>query len=86
VQVSTTSPRSIWTRVGPADAEPLYKRSLAIREKALGPGHPLLAVGLHNLAGLYQGQGRYAEAGPLYKRSLAITEKALAPDHPSVRH
>ena len=66
-----------------AEAEPLYKRALAIREKALGPDHPDVA-GLNNLAELYDKQGRYAEAEPLYKRALAIDEKALGPDHPDV--
>ncbi len=65
-----------------AEAEPLYRRSLAIREKALGPDHPDTAVSLNNLALLYGNQGRYAEAEPLYQRSLAIREKALGPDHP----
>ena len=67
-----------------AEAEPLYKRALAIREKALGPDHPDVAKALNNLAVLYQKQGRYAEAEPLYKRALAIREKALGPDHPDV--
>ena len=66
-----------------ADAEPLYKRALTIREKALGPDHPNVAVSLNNLAGLYQTQGRYAEAEPLYKQSLAINEEALGSDHPN---
>ena len=35
------------------DAEPLYQRALAIREKALGPEHPDVADSLNNLAGLY---------------------------------
>ena len=35
-----------------ADAEPLYKRSLVIREKALGPEHPDVALSLNNLANL----------------------------------
>ena len=60
------------------------KRSLAIREKALGPDHPDVGTSLSNLAVLYQSQGRYADAEPLYKRSLAIREKALGPDHPDV--
>ncbi len=38
----------------------LFKRSLAIREKALGPDHPSVAV--NQLAGLSKAQGRYAEA------------------------
>ena len=41
-----------------AEAEPLYKRSLAIVEKALGPEHPHLAIGLDNLGQLYYAQGR----------------------------
>ena len=55
-----------------AEAEPLYKRALAIDEKALGPDHPDVAQSLNNLAALYDDQGRYAEAEPLYKRALAI--------------
>ncbi|MCH9020758.1 MAG: CHAT domain-containing protein, partial [Proteobacteria bacterium] len=65
-------------------AEPLYKRALAVREKALGPDHPDVATSLNNLAGLYRLQGRYEAAEPLYMRSLAIKEKALGPDHAGV--
>ena len=36
------------------DAEPLHKRSLAIREKALGPAHPGVAESLLTLAFFYQ--------------------------------
>ncbi len=67
-----------------ADAEPLYKRSLAIFEKALGPDHPDVAASLNNLAEVYRAQGKYAAAEPLYKRSLAIGEKVLGPKHPDV--
>ncbi len=67
-----------------AEAEPLYKRALAIMEQALGPEHPDVATNLDNLASLYLFQGKYAEAEPLYKRLLAITEKALGPEHPDV--
>ena len=59
-----------------ADAEPLYKRSLAIREKALGPDHPDVATSLNNLAELYRAQGRYADAEPLYKRVIGNTRKS----------
>jgi tetratricopeptide (TPR) repeat protein len=67
-----------------AEAEPLFKRALAIMEKALRPDHPDVANFLNNLASLYQAQRRYAEAEPLYKRSLAIVEKALGAEHPNV--
>ncbi len=67
-----------------AEAEPLYKRALAIQEKALGPDHPSVAKSLNNLAELYRAQGRYEEAELRYKRALAIMEKALGPEHPDV--
>ena len=60
-----------------AEAEPLHKRALQIREKALGPAHPNVATSLNNLALLYDAQGKYAEAEPLHKRALQIREKAL---------
>jgi tetratricopeptide (TPR) repeat protein len=66
------------------EAEPLYIRSLAIREKALGPEHPDIAGSLNNLAELYRSLGKYDEAEPFYIRSLAILEKALGPEHPHV--
>jgi tetratricopeptide (TPR) repeat protein len=67
-----------------AEAEPLYTRSLAIREKALGGEHLDTATSLNSLAVLYSEQGKYAEAEPLYKRSLAIREKALGREHPEI--
>ncbi len=71
-------------------AEQLYRRSLAIREKALGPDHPDVATSLDNLAKLYQAQGKYAEAEPLLQRSLAIRNGATKrlgakpPDRPKI--
>ena len=65
-----------------AEAEPLYKRSLAI----LGPEHPDVAASLNNLAVLYDNQGRYEEAEPLYQRALAVYEEALGPEHPNTSH
>ena len=67
-----------------AEAEPLYRRALAIREAALGPDHPGTATSLYNLAVLLLAKARYAEAEPLYRRALAIDEKAYGPDHPKV--
>mmetsp|Transcript_23131 Transcript_23131/g.72501 ORF Transcript_23131/g.72501 Transcript_23131/m.72501 type:complete len:131 (+) Transcript_23131:247-639(+) len=39
-----------------SDAELLYRRAIAIGEKALGPAHPDLATWLTNLAGLLRAQ------------------------------
>ena len=55
-------------KTGNPDAEPLYKRSLAILEKALGPDHPDAAAALNNLAELYCNQGRYPDAEPLFAK------------------
>ena len=62
----------------------MFKRALAIYEKAAGPEHPAVATLLNNLGQVDKVQGRYAEAEPLIKRSLAIREKVLGRDHPDV--
>jgi tetratricopeptide (TPR) repeat protein len=66
------------------EAEPLYQRSLEIKEKSLGAEHPSVAVTLNNLAELYRSQGLYEKAEPMYQRSLEIKEKSLGAEHPSV--
>ena len=62
----------------------MYKRSLAVGEKALGPDHTQVANYLNYLGTLYVSERRYAEAEPLIKRSLAIRENSLGPSHPDV--
>ena len=47
------------------EAEPLYQRALAIRERVLGAEHPDTASSLNNLAILYAKQGKYEKAEPL---------------------
>ena len=53
------------------EAEPLFERALAISE-TLGPESADLAFFLNNLAGLFQGTGRYAEAEPLLNVPLRL--------------
>ncbi|KAI4853705.1 purine and uridine phosphorylase [Aureobasidium sp. EXF-8845] len=65
------------------EAEELYERSLAGKEKALGPEHTFSLDTVHNLGNLYLDQGRHAEAEAMYKRALAGKEKALGPEHTS---
>ncbi len=64
-----------------AEAEPLHKRALAIREKAFGPNHPDVASSLNGLGWLYYKQGKYDKAEPLHKRAIAIYENAFGPDY-----
>ncbi|MBN8560267.1 MAG: tetratricopeptide repeat protein [Leptolyngbya sp. UWPOB_LEPTO1] len=62
--------------------EPLWVRSLSIREQQLGKTHPDTAISLNNLAVLYKEQGRYSEAEPLSLKALAVREQYLGEQHP----
>ncbi len=53
-------------------AEPLYKRALAIWDKALGPNHPTVSACLENLAELYRVTNRDDEAETLEQRVVRI--------------
>jgi tetratricopeptide (TPR) repeat protein len=66
------------------DAEPLYRRALAIDEASYGNDHPDVAGDLNNLAQLLQATNRLAEAEPLMRRALAIDEASYGNDHPDV--
>ena len=66
-----------------AKAEPLYRRALAICEKALGAEHPDTATSLNNLAALYYAQwATTRKPSRCMRRALKIREKALGPEHP----
>jgi len=67
-----------------AFAESLYKRSLALYERAHGRQHQDVALNLHNLAVLYSAQRKFAEAEPLFREALAIRESVLGADHPDL--
>ncbi len=58
-----------------AEAEPQFKRSLAILEKALGPEHPSFATSLENYAALLRETGRTAEEDKMEARAKAIRAK-----------
>jgi tetratricopeptide (TPR) repeat protein len=65
-----------------AEAEPLLRKALAVREEGLGPRHPDTAACYNNLATNLEGLGRYQEAERLHGKALAIREEALGPRHP----
>jgi tetratricopeptide (TPR) repeat protein len=68
-------------------AEPLFSRAMEILEKALGPEHPNVAVGLNNLAQLYRAQGQYDKAKPLFRRALDILLRCShGRESPHLRH
>jgi tetratricopeptide (TPR) repeat protein len=67
-----------------AEAEPLYRRALAIDEQSYEAEHPKVAIRLNNLAELLRTTNRLAEAEPLYRRALAIDEHSFGAEHPNV--
>lgn len=56
----------------PDRAEPLYRRALAIREKALGLSHPEVAKILEDLANVLRKLGQKEEAVALELRAREI--------------
>jgi CHAT domain-containing protein/Tfp pilus assembly protein PilF len=66
------------------EAEELYKRALAWREKSSGPDGLPVARTLDTLAKMYVDQSRLQEAEPLVRRALAIAEKELPGADPFV--
>ena len=66
-----------------AEAEPLFRHALYIREKVFGIEHPDTAASLGNLAELLEARGNYAGAEPLFRQALTIQEKLLGTDHPA---
>ena len=67
-----------------AEAEPLMRQALAIREKTLKPDHPKVANSLNNLVLLLADTNRLGEAELLMRRALDIDERAYGPDRPEV--
>src|SRR6202008_1913878 len=61
-----------------ANAEALFLRTIAVQEKGLGHEHPLLGISLHNLATLYEAQGRMKETLSAYTRANEIRDRNLA--------
>jgi len=61
-------------------AEPLLKRALVIREKALGPEHPDTAASLSDLSLLYFYEKNFAAAEKFAQRALPIQEKVFGPN------
>ncbi len=73
----------LYSRLGRyQDAERLYKKVLATRERDAGTGESRrCSITLNNLGEVFRLQGRYQLAEPLYRRALLIIEKVLGTEH-----
>jgi tetratricopeptide (TPR) repeat protein len=66
-----------------AEAEPLAKWALSVRDADKKATPDLLFQGLYTLASIQLAQEHYADAEPHFKRALAIQEKELTGGHSS---
>jgi len=64
--------------------EELERQQLALREAALGPDHPDVALITYVIAARSAARGDFDEAQAQYERTLRIFEKTLGVDHPEV--
>ena len=69
-----------------SEAEPLYLRSLEIRERQLGADHPDVASSLFNLAVLYHNTQRHPEALKSIQHAIQIYEQKLGAEHPTTQN
>ena len=65
-----------------SEAEPLFRRALALNTKVRGEKHPDTIISLINLAVSFDRQGRYAESEPIRRRALALRTEVLGEKHP----
>ena len=66
------------------EADRLFRRSLQIRESALGPDHASLVQTVNGLAAVCYARGDIDAAEPLFQRALSITERRLGAQHPDI--
>jgi tetratricopeptide (TPR) repeat protein len=66
------------------EAERLFRRSLEIRERALGHDHASLVQTVNGLAAVYYARGDVDAAEPLFRRALSIIERRLGAQHPDI--
>jgi tetratricopeptide (TPR) repeat protein len=67
-----------------AEAEPLYLRSMRIREHVAGPESAEFGSALNNIAVMYFERGQFEESEAAHLRALSIREKALGSDSPQL--
>lgn len=65
-------------------AQALANQILEIREKSLGPDHPMVAVSLQNIAEILIARKKLKEAADVYRRCLTIYEKTSDVNNPQL--
>ncbi len=65
-------------------AEPLFRKSLGIKEQCLGQSNVVVATAISNLAKLFYFQRQYQDAEEYALKALGIYETVLGLEHPDV--
>ncbi len=73
--------RTLYYQERYADAEPLAKWALAVRDANKKSSPDLVFQSLFTLASIQAAQEHYEDAEPVFKRALALQEKELSPSH-----
>ncbi|HYD56326.1 MAG TPA: tetratricopeptide repeat protein [Burkholderiales bacterium] len=85
-QLSVSEARArarVGATVGAAtEIESMYRRALAIQDKALGREHPSTALTLNNLGGLLALRGDFGQAEQMQRSALGTMEKVFGEQHP----
>jgi tetratricopeptide (TPR) repeat protein len=61
-------------------AEQSAVRALTMRRRTFGPGHPLVATSMNNLAEVLFAESRYREAEQYFRGAVALAEQETPPD------
>jgi CHAT domain-containing protein/tetratricopeptide (TPR) repeat protein len=64
------------------EIEGMYRRALAIQDRALGRSHPSTALTLKNFGDMLAQRGDYAQAEEMQRAALATMEKVFGEQHP----
>lgn len=83
-QALTSLGRLELIRGRPADAEPLFREAMQLRDGRLEASHPDAIYARTNLAASLQDQGNFTDAAALYDEALAELDAAAAPDTASL--
>ena len=71
----------LWRATKYDEALPLAERTLAIRERELGPEHADVGLALFMIANIYSDLPDFKKAEVYYSRAIDVRSKALGPEH-----
>ena len=84
--VSLVPALNVLTEAYAAQCRFTQARPVALRAVAIGPDAGVhYATALHNLAAIFQSEGRLEEAAEFYRKALSLRKELLPPGHPYIQ-